>query len=161
MNIFDLETILKAFTHKKQGVEDFLLFLRQRAQLQEKMFASDELEIVGGFLRAGSFDRYIKQKADIIFASPDMSDIFDEIYYEQNGITVPKRPGMEAGPVFLDVRAELRKRFEETHRQEFESQRRSRAPVNPKVGRNDLCPCGSGKKFKKCHGSWQGDVFRK
>jgi HEAT repeat protein len=23
----------------------------------------------------------------------------------------------------------------------------------PKVGRNDLCPCGSGKKYKKCHGS--------
>jgi preprotein translocase subunit SecA len=20
------------------------------------------------------------------------------------------------------------------------------------VGRNDPCPCGSGKKFKKCHG---------
>ncbi len=28
------------------------------------------------------------------------------------------------------------------------------APVKvaPKVGRNDLCPCGSGKKFKNCHG---------
>ena len=23
----------------------------------------------------------------------------------------------------------------------------------PKTGRNDPCPCGSGKKFKKCHGS--------
>lgn len=23
---------------------------------------------------------------------------------------------------------------------------------NPKVGRNDPCPCGSGKKYKKCHG---------
>jgi len=23
----------------------------------------------------------------------------------------------------------------------------------PNVGRNDPCPCGSGKKFKKCHGS--------
>jgi preprotein translocase subunit SecA len=23
----------------------------------------------------------------------------------------------------------------------------------PKVGRNDLCPCGSGKKFKLCHGA--------
>ncbi|MEZ4653931.1 MAG: SEC-C metal-binding domain-containing protein [Candidatus Eisenbacteria bacterium] len=23
----------------------------------------------------------------------------------------------------------------------------------PKVGRNDPCPCGSGKKFKKCHGA--------
>jgi preprotein translocase subunit SecA len=33
------------------------------------------------------------------------------------------------------------------------------APVGPakreaaKVGRNDLCPCGSGKKYKKCHGA--------
>nr|MBA2356304.1 SEC-C domain-containing protein [Acidobacteriota bacterium] len=23
----------------------------------------------------------------------------------------------------------------------------------PKVGRNDDCPCGSGKKYKKCHGA--------
>jgi preprotein translocase subunit SecA len=23
----------------------------------------------------------------------------------------------------------------------------------PKVGRNDPCPCGSGKKFKNCHGA--------
>jgi preprotein translocase subunit SecA len=22
----------------------------------------------------------------------------------------------------------------------------------PKVGRNDPCPCGSGRKYKKCHG---------
>lgn len=22
----------------------------------------------------------------------------------------------------------------------------------PKIGRNDLCPCGNGKKFKKCCG---------
>lgn len=25
--------------------------------------------------------------------------------------------------------------------------------TEPKVGRNDPCPCGSGKKYKKCHGS--------
>jgi preprotein translocase subunit SecA len=25
--------------------------------------------------------------------------------------------------------------------------------VGPKVGRNDPCPCGSGKKFKQCHGA--------
>ena len=23
---------------------------------------------------------------------------------------------------------------------------------SPDVGRNDLCPCGSGKKYKNCHG---------
>jgi preprotein translocase subunit SecA len=27
----------------------------------------------------------------------------------------------------------------------------------PKVGRNDPCPCGSGKKYKKCHGRGAGD----
>ena len=25
--------------------------------------------------------------------------------------------------------------------------------TQPKVGRNDPCPCGSGKKYKKCHGA--------
>ena len=24
--------------------------------------------------------------------------------------------------------------------------------AEPKVGRNEPCPCGSGKKWKKCHG---------
>ncbi|MBQ6645531.1 MAG: SEC-C domain-containing protein, partial [Clostridia bacterium] len=27
--------------------------------------------------------------------------------------------------------------------------------VLKKVGRNDPCPCGSGKKFKECHGKGQ------
>ncbi|MBK6411056.1 MAG: SEC-C domain-containing protein [Flavobacteriales bacterium] len=25
--------------------------------------------------------------------------------------------------------------------------------VEKKVGRNDPCPCGSGKKYKQCHGA--------
>jgi len=33
--------------------------------------------------------------------------------------------------------------------QKVETVRRS----EPKVGRNDPCPCGSGKKYKKCHGA--------
>jgi preprotein translocase subunit SecA len=24
---------------------------------------------------------------------------------------------------------------------------------HPKVGRNEPCPCGSGKKYKRCHGA--------
>ena len=27
----------------------------------------------------------------------------------------------------------------------------------PKVGRNDPCPCGSGKKYKQCHGQLKTD----
>ena len=29
---------------------------------------------------------------------------------------------------------------------------RPAVPGEKKVGRNDPCPCGSGKKYKKCHG---------
>jgi uncharacterized protein YecA (UPF0149 family) len=36
------------------------------------------------------------------------------------------------------------------HVTEFPSAHRSKQP--PKVGRNQLCPCGSGKKYKRCHG---------
>ena len=27
------------------------------------------------------------------------------------------------------------------------------AKATSKIGRNETCPCGSGKKFKRCHGS--------
>lgn len=30
--------------------------------------------------------------------------------------------------------------------------------TGPKVGRNDPCPCGSGKKYKKCHGAPQHET---
>ncbi len=29
-----------------------------------------------------------------------------------------------------------------------------------RVGRNDLCPCGSGRKFKRCHGRKKEDLKR-
>jgi len=28
-----------------------------------------------------------------------------------------------------------------------------KAPVKSNAGRNDPCPCGSGKKYKRCHGA--------
>ncbi len=33
-------------------------------------------------------------------------------------------------------------------------QEEKKQPViaDPKIGRNDPCPCGSGKKYKQCHG---------
>lgn len=40
---------------------------------------------------------------------------------------------------------------EETGKVDSDQKRKPRR-VEQKVGRNDLCPCGSGKKFKNCHG---------
>mmetsp|Transcript_8250 Transcript_8250/g.27097 ORF Transcript_8250/g.27097 Transcript_8250/m.27097 type:complete len:305 (+) Transcript_8250:2-916(+) len=49
--------------------------------------------------------------------------------------------------------AEVEKKFE--HESVTEPDAEKPAAVQrsgPKVGRNDPCPCGSGKKFKQCHG---------
>ena len=57
---------------------------------------------------------------------------------------------------------ELEKEFERKKKRELEHARMAGAGdaaapaqrrVGEKVGRNDPCPCGSGKKYKKCHGA--------
>jgi len=76
--------------------------------------------------------------------------------------------GAEHAPVPIHTRApsttidELEKEFQRKKRRELEQARavgsgESAAPAQrvtgEKVGRNDPCPCGSGKKYKKCHGA--------
>ena len=42
---------------------------------------------------------------------------------------------------------------EETRKELYKTAKRMNTVVKPKkVGRNEPCPCGSGKKFKQCHG---------
>jgi preprotein translocase subunit SecA len=45
-------------------------------------------------------------------------------------------------------------RTEEEAQQQQEMQKPKQQPVRveQKIGRNDPCPCGSGKKYKNCHG---------
>ena len=40
----------------------------------------------------------------------------------------------------------------ESKAKEIEKMNAAFADPNHKVGRNDPCPCGSGKKYKNCHG---------
>jgi preprotein translocase subunit SecA len=46
----------------------------------------------------------------------------------------------------------LQPRHMHTNREEGEPAKPAHRE-SPKVGRNELCPCGSGKKYKKCHGA--------
>lgn len=46
---------------------------------------------------------------------------------------------------------------EERRRELTKEFRLSKMAVSNKVGRNDPCPCGSGKKYKKCCGANQAD----
>ncbi len=52
--------------------------------------------------------------------------------------------GAEAGPEYLSQ--------ENDYIDPSENVKQEPIRVGPKVGRNDPCPCGSGKKYKHCHG---------
>lgn len=43
--------------------------------------------------------------------------------------------------------------IEQEMKREEEQNAQQKAAKKSKVGRNDPCPCGSGKKYKKCHGA--------
>ncbi|MBV8670732.1 MAG: preprotein translocase subunit SecA [Candidatus Eremiobacteraeota bacterium] len=70
----------------------------------------------------------------------------------QTGLTEgPPQQLPGAGMPMPDARAQ--RRFDQLHSNRDEAS--GPAPVrknDKKVGRNDPCPCGSGKKYKKCHG---------
>ncbi|MGN0219489.1 MAG: preprotein translocase subunit SecA [Muribaculaceae bacterium] len=77
-----------------------------------------------------------ERRPDVKEAAPDMPD-----RYKQNNY----RTSREALP------------GENAQRQAASAHQGERQPVMPakaapKIGRNDPCPCGSGKKYKNCHG---------
>jgi preprotein translocase subunit SecA len=59
-------------------------------------------------------------------------------------------------PTEEETETKLTKAAKKASPQEKESEQREKKAVvknkNQKIGRNDPCPCGSGKKYKKCHG---------
>ncbi|MBU0984166.1 MAG: SEC-C domain-containing protein, partial [candidate division Zixibacteria bacterium] len=62
------------------------------------------------------------------------------------GMSAGPPPGMQGGPTGANPMAEA---------SQAGKQVRTVRREDPKVGRNDPCPCGSGKKYKKCHGAGQ------
>ena len=65
----------------------------------------------------------------------------------------PKRPQYVEQKVDLDEAQRIQRAVANRDTRES-AQQQPRIPIirEPKVGRNDPCPCGSGKKYKPCHG---------
>ena len=48
------------------------------------------------------------------------------------------------------------KMFKQAIKKNYNSRIKSKGKLKRKIGRNDPCPCGSGKKYKKCCGRFSG-----
>lgn len=71
-------------------------------------------------------------------------------YYKVMGIDHPKLDEWKSLAIQRDEDYLIRKK--ELESQEFPMVQTQTIKKEPKVGRNDPCPCGSGKKYKKCCG---------
>jgi preprotein translocase subunit SecA len=73
--------------------------------------------------------------------------------FENGEVEEARRPLKKDNPKIVATKDE----FNGDSNQEAIETSAPKIPQNPirnelKVGRNDPCPCGSGKKFKQCHG---------
>jgi preprotein translocase subunit SecA len=107
-------------------------------------------------LREGIGWRGLSQRDPLVEYKREGFDMFQEMEH-----------GLREDYVTYIYRIENVKLREEPEIQEFSysggteepnPQPKSPRKVEQKVGRNDPCPCGSGKKFKKCHGRVDGGL---
>ena len=68
---------------------------------------------------------------------------------------VPLREDSEARPAQAQRSQEMSNMRAQRNDLTTNGEQRAKAPihVDKKIGRNDPCPCGSGKKYKNCHGA--------
>jgi hypothetical protein len=146
VNIIDLASLAEAWSYFGWGPTELRRYLEQRVLLHGKVFSDDELDYAGYFTKHGSFESAITTSADLLQLSPDYSSVFDNLYQHLHLDGPPvtleqtkpvlidlKRSLVSDQPVFVDVEGHL-------------------LPQR-KVGRNERCPCGSGKKYKRCCGA--------
>lgn len=72
----------------------------------------------------------------------------------QQGVAPEHKPNHNQYKEQKDDYDEMQSRQQEAASAPQGEQQRHSQPIitGPRVGRNDLCPCGSGKKYKNCHG---------
>ncbi|MBV8550743.1 MAG: preprotein translocase subunit SecA [Acidobacteriaceae bacterium] len=91
---------------------------------------------------------------------PELAESEDEEEEEESGQSAAEIEAKqrEAQQSVIDLTRNIhRKKDRELAELQLSGGEASSQPTSvnkaPKVGRNELCPCGSGKKYKKCHGA--------
>ena len=138
---------------KKIGDEAFLETVRRIALYTTDTLWMEHLEAMD-YLRSsvnlrayGQREPIVEYKKEGLFMFKEMEEAFKEqVFSLIQTINVEIQPKMEeSGP---------KQTLVTSHKEfgEFPEQEKSAEDKNS-VGRNDPCPCGSGKKYKKCHGA--------
>jgi len=151
-----LETVDKAYANKEEMVgADVLRQFEKAVMLQsldshwkEHLAAMDHLRQgihLRGYAQKNPKQEFKRESFELF------SELLDNLKYDVVGILSKVQIRAES-----DVEAveEQHRKADETPK-EFTHESSADAtapPAMPRVGRNEPCPCGSGKKYKQCHG---------
>ncbi len=121
------------------------------AQWKDHLLTLDHLKEGIGLRGYGQKDPLVEFKKEAFTLFEDMMDRIDTEAVRFLFLMQPARPQDEAKQI------EQRQRRQQQNLQFQTGPAQAEAPkpvrAGAKVGRNDPCPCGSGKKYKKCHGA--------
>lgn len=136
------------------GRERFLTVARQLMLQTIDMYWVEHLEIMD-YTRSSVNLRAYGQRDPLVEYKKEGLRLFKEMQAAINGKILDLLPHIAAGVVNQE-QVELKEVHEQA--QTIGSGDGDKAATTatvkkPEVGRNDPCPCGSGKKYKKCHGA--------
>jgi preprotein translocase subunit SecA len=164
--IGDDEEVKKQAEEKRKAVgdKDFYVVMRRIMLQSIDMFWVDHLELMD-YSRSSVNLRAYGQRDPLVEYKKEGLRLFREMEEAVKGQVISLLPAIASSIVTSSLIKEQQRRLQEVHEQaqligsgDEESDRqhsgnRVATPGGlPKVGRNDPCPCGSGKKYKKCHG---------
>ncbi len=144
----DKETLFTAPTLR--WLERHILLDIVDAQWKDHLLTLDHLKEGIGLRGYGQRDPLVEFKKEAFTLFEDMMDRVDAEAVRFLFLMQPSRPEQEA----KQIEARQRRQQQNLQFQAGPAQTEAPKPVRAaaKVGRNDPCPCGSGKKYKKCHG---------
>jgi len=110
-------------------------------------------------LRHGINLRAYAQKDPLIEYKKDAFDLFENMMLRLEEQIVSRLAHVQinlekdSAGINLIASAPKQKMFETRNDPAFFSEKNNESAGSKNVGRNEICPCGSGKKFKHCHGA--------
>jgi preprotein translocase subunit SecA len=174
------DRVEKRYTDKEQLVQADMLRRVERdimlqivdVQWKDHLYSLDHLKEGIGLRGYGQRDPLVEYKKESYALFQDMNDRVSEEMVRYLWLLRPvaseeaaaaRRPARRAAPITLSgggggdaasvfSSAPASRKPERTGGDDVVKTVRRE---EPKVGRNDPCPCGSGKKYKKCHGAGQ------
>ena len=138
-----MDEVEQKYNEKKYKYsEELLKFAQKRVMLfqidkdwRDHLAAMDTLRGSVNLRAMGGKDPFYEYKRESF-------DYFDEMLSNQNEKVLK---------TFFSI--ELISNNQNTNNNQTEKTDDARKIISKKVGRNEPCPCGSGKKYKQCHGS--------